>query len=134
MKIPNVSDGQAQIIIGIAAVGVAFYAVYQVSHGIGKISDGVSDGAKAAKDAVVNFVSDEKNPINGAAKSIVGEQRLQNGFDKIFDFFNPDIKKQRTESANITKPTVKLSPLLTTAVLKPAEEYRFYQAGKGAKK
>lgn len=132
MKIPNISDGQAQIVIGLAALGVAVYAIYQVQKGIGK----VGDGAKAVKDSVVDFVSDEKNPINGAAKSVVGESRLQKGFDKIFDFFNPDIKKQReqAEKSIAGKPAVKLSPLLTTAVMKPAPEFRFYQAGKGAKK
>ena len=128
MKIPNISDGQAQIVIGLAALGVAVYAIYQVKSAVGS----VGDGAKNVKDAVVNFVSDEKNPINGAAKSMVGESRLQKGFDKIFDFFNPDIKKQReqVEKSYAGKPAAKLSPLLTTAVFEPTTEFRFYQAGK----
>lgn len=136
MKVPNISDGKAQIIIGLAAVGVALYAVYQVTNGIGKVKDSVTDGAKYVKDSVTNFVTDEKNPINGAAQSLVGEQRLQAGFDKIFDFFNPAIKKQheQAEKAISGKPAVKLSPMLTTALTKPAEEYRFYQAGTGVKK
>lgn len=129
MKIPNISDGQAQIVIGIAAIGVALYAIYQVSSGVRKVTDGVGNGVKAVKDSVVDFVTDEKNPINGAAKTVVGEQRLQKGFDKIFDFFNPDIKKQRQAVESTLKPSVKLSPMLTAESYQPVDGFRFYQAG-----
>lgn len=121
MKVPNISTGQAQIVIGLAGVAVAIYAIYQVKSGVTAVGHGTSAVANYVKDkvgAVGGYIADDKNVVNGAAVSMVGKDRLQGGFDSIFDFFHPDLKEAREKANNVKGYSAKVMapPIKTGAI------------------
>ena len=112
MKTPQISTGQAQIIVGLLGLGVAIYAIYETKKAAAAVKNGVVGTAKA----VTDYIADDKNVVNGAAKTIIGSDNLQGAFDTVFDFFHPDLKAARDRAARVSSPTIKVASVKTGPV------------------
>lgn len=115
MKAPDLSTGQAQLIVGILGVGVAVWAIYETK----KAALAVKNGVVGTATAVGDYIANDKNVVNGAAKSVFGQENLQKAFDGFFDFFHPDMKAARE------KADAAMTPTLTTESNKPLSSKPF---------
>lgn len=89
MKIPKVSNGQAQIIIGLASVGVALLALYYTKKTVSTVTTGVKTAAQA-----INPVNDQ-NIINKGANALFGlDNKSASIGTKIYDFFHKEEPKK----------------------------------------
>lgn len=97
MKIPKVSNGQAQILIGLAGLAVALYAVYASKSAI-------VNGAKAVGTAI--NPADPKNLANEAVtsvgKKITGDSNWSLG-TWFYDVTHPAATGFNTTSVNLRK-------------------------------
>lgn len=83
MKIPKISQGQAQVIIGVGGLVVAVAALYYTKKAATVAVEKVGTAVKA-----INPVND-KNIINEGANKLFGlDNKTASIGTKIYDFFN----------------------------------------------
>lgn len=97
MKLPKISDGQAQIIIGTVGLGIAIYAIYQTKNTVSKAAEIANNALNPTKDS---------NIVNKGANAIFGlDNKTASIGTKVYDFFNPEPPKaQQPVSTTINAP------------------------------
>lgn len=115
MKLPDVSNGQAQIILGVAGLGVALAALYYTKK---QVTDGLN---------AVNPTND-KNVINETVNGWFGFDNKTSSLGTwIYDKFNPEPKTTKT----VAKPyESKITPKEATKAVAPfmaSKDFRFYE-------
>lgn len=105
MKLPAISNGQAQIIIGLVGIGIALYAIYQTKDTIGKAAQATADALNPTKDT---------NLAYKATTGLLGEDfvidNIGGGVASLVNWFKKDDKQAqkavpvalKTESKKIT--------------------------------
>lgn len=109
MKIPKVSNGQAQIIIGLASVGVALLALYYTKKTVSTVTTGVKTAAQA-----INPVNDQ-NIINKGANALFGfDNKTESIGTKIYDLFHKEEPKkdEQKKPSNYSFNIKTLTPVL----------------------
>lgn len=115
MKLPAISNGQAQVLMGLTAVGVVFFIYYKGKETI----------KEAAKDVKVALdPTDAKNLASRGARAALGEDfvidKIGGGVAKVVDFFSgkPVEPTKTTKSQTNTTTTKKGTATNTVGVFK----------------
>lgn len=114
MKLPAISNGQAQIIIGVIGIGIALYAVYQTKETL-------KQGGAAVKQAL--DPTDANNLASKGARGLLGEDfvidKIGGGVDTVMGWFGKGTKADAdaAQKAMINR----YDSQLTKPVLKPVE-------------
>lgn len=122
MKLPSISNGQAQIIIGVAGIAIALYAIYQTKDTIGKAAQATSDALNPTKDT---------NLAYKATSGLLGEDfvidKIGGGVASIVNWFKGDESKNK--SVGVLKPVVlnESAVKLITPVTTVQEPFLFYK-------
>lgn len=130
MKLPNITTGQAQIVIGVAGLGIAIAALYYAK--------------KQVSDTLNNFnPTNDNNVINEGVNSWFGFDNKNKSIGTwLYDIFNPETpppkpqppktkQATQTNTIGILKPVVlpKEVKKLVAPVFK-SNEFRFYELRK----
>lgn len=115
MKIPAVSNGQAQVMLGLLGVGVAFYIVY-------KAKETVKDTAKATADAL-NPTKDTNLAYKGTSALLSEDfviDKIGGSVAGVVDFFSgkPVTAAKTTKSQTTTQTTKKGTATNTVGIFK----------------
>ena len=112
MKMPSISQGQAQVIIGVGGLLVAIIALYYTKKGAEKIAEGVSKAANA-----VNPTND-KNIVNQGINKLFGfDNESQSIGTWLYDKFNSEQKTEPTAKPEPIKPVATTVNPIGTGVL-----------------
>lgn len=128
MRMPSVSNGQAQVIIGLLGLGVAVVALYYTKKSVVAVADGVKTAAQS-----VNPVNNE-NIINRGVNAVFGlDNRTDSIGSKIYDWVNKP-KKQQTTSQKTESKTTPSQAAKLVAPFMSSKDFRFYELKPTVKK
>lgn len=129
MKLPQISNGQAQIIIGLAGFGVAVIALYYTKKSVTAVTDGVKTAAQA-----VNPVNND-NIINKGVNAVFGlDNKTESIGTKIYDWVNEPKKQQTTPSKKADSKTTPSQAAKLVAPFMSSKDFRFYELKPTVKK
>ena len=117
MKLPSISNGQAQVLMGLTAIGVVFFIYYKGKETI----------KEAAKDVKVALdPTDAKNLASRGARAALGEDfvidKIGGSVAGVVDFFSgkPVEAAKTTKSQTTTQTTKKGTATNTVGTFKPS--------------
>lgn len=122
MSMPSISNGQAQVLIGLVGIGIALYAIYQTK-------DTIAKAATATKDAL--DPTSDKNLAYKATSGVLGEDfvidKIGGGVAGIVNWFKGEDSKNK--SVSVLKPVVlnESAIKLITPVTTVQEPFLFYK-------
>lgn len=118
MKMPKISTGQAQVLIGVVGIGIGLYSLYQTKETVKNAAQATADAFNPTKDT---------NLASKGARAVLGDDfvidKIGGGVANIVDFFSS--KKETTKPSPVPdkKKTVLAPPIKsvkdTVGVLKP---------------
>ena len=116
MKIPSVSQGQAQVLIGLGGLAVAIIALYYTKKGAEKVAEKVAEGVSKAAQAV--NPSNDKNIVNQGINKLFGfDNESQSIGTWLYDKFNSEQKTEPTAKPAPVKPVATTANPIGTGVL-----------------
>ena len=127
MKLPNITTGQAQILIGVVGLGIGLYAIYQTKSTVAAAANALNP-------------TNQDNIVNKGANSLFGfDNKTQSIGTWFYDKFNPEKKPKtappkkavqatQTNTIGVLKPVVlpKEVKKLVAPVMK-SNDFRFYE-------
>jgi hypothetical protein len=103
MKLPSISNGQAQVLMGLTAISVVFFIYY-------KSKDTIKEAANDVKVAL--DPTDAKNLASRGARAVLGEDfvidKIGGSVAGVVDFFSvKPVTAAKTTKSQTTTPTTK---------------------------
>ncbi len=116
MKTPKISQGQAQVIIGVGGLLVAVIALYYTK----KAADSVVTGASKVANAV--NPTNNQNIINRGFNALFGlDNKTESVGTKVYDFFNSGKQKAMAQKPVDTKKST-VTTVQGTGILKALKD------------